>query len=275
MLKDVVVHLTGSDEDQTRIDHAAAIARTFDAHLTGLQTHVMPELLAITDPAASSFLQELIAESVERAKSVSERLRESLGSLGLRHELRRLDLYPGETGVALATEARACDLFVGTRPYGDPSRGERVEESVLFGSGRGCLFIPPRLDAPKNYDTVLIAWNNTREAAHAVAEALPFLSKAQQVVVAIVEEAGASEQFKKEPGADIGRHLSRHGVRAEIRHIDGWSDPAEALLNETRAIGADLVVMGAYGHSRFREWMAGGVTRRMLSDCPVPVLVVH
>ena len=275
MIKDIVVHLTGSDEDQTRIDHAAAIARRFDAHLTGLQTHVLPKLIAITDPSGSAFLQDMIAESIDRAQVTSERLRASLAALGLRHELRRLDLYPSETGAALAAEARSCDLFVGTRPYSDPSHEEYIEEAVIFGSGRGSLFIPPKLKASESFESVLVAWKPSREAARAVAEATPFLLQARHVVVAIVEEKGASEQWRNEPGADIGRHLSRHGISAEIRLIDGWSDPTDALLNEAKATGSDLLAMGAYGHPRFLEWVAGGVTRRILAECPIPVLVAH
>jgi nucleotide-binding universal stress UspA family protein len=85
----------------------------------------------------------------------------------------------------------------------------------------------------------------------------------------------APEQEGHEPGADIARHLDRHGVRVEIRHVTGWSDPAEALLNETQKAAADLIVMGGYGHSRFREWILGGMTRDVLSLANVPVLLAH
>jgi nucleotide-binding universal stress UspA family protein len=274
MIKDIVVHLTGSEEDDTRLSYALQIARLFDAHLTGLQVHAMPEILSITDPSGSAFLQDLIAQSSERADAVGKRLAAKLADFDVEHELRRFDLLPGVVGNALAAETRLADLFVGTRPYGDPTGQQRIEEAVLFGSGRGSLLVPPHGKPPKEYGTILVAWNDSREAARAVAEALPFLQQARQVVVCLVEE-DASEQTGIEPGADIGRYLSRHKVSAEIRKVAGWSDTGAALLNEARQVGADLIVMGGYGHSRVREWVLGGATRLMLSEAPVPVFIAH
>lgn len=275
MIKDIAVHLTGSDEDATRLAHAAVLARALDAHLTGLQVHEMPEVLSITDPTGSSYLQQLVAESVDRAVAVTKRLVPTLAATGINHELRRLDLFPGQVGSALAAEARLSDLFVGTRPYGDPLRQQRVEEAVLFESGRPCLFVPPAHDAAARVSSVLVAWKNTREAAVALAASLPLLRLATEVRVAVIEEGGASEQRREAAGDDIGRYLSRHGVNAEIRLIAGWTDTAAAILNEAEKSAADLIVLGAYGHSRLREWALGGVTREVLSRSPVPVLTAR
>jgi nucleotide-binding universal stress UspA family protein len=275
MIRDIAVHLTGSEEDKVRLAHAAALARQLDAHLTGLQVHEMPEVLSITDPAGSAFLQQLIADSVNRAIAVTEQLEPLLAATGLNHELRRLDLYPGQTGAALAEEVGFSDLFVGTRPYGDPNKQQRVEEAVLFESGRPCLFVPPGLAAPVRHARILVAWKHTREAAVALAAALPLLRQADDVRLAVVEENGASEERREAPDEDIGRYLSRHGVSAEIHLVDGWKDVSGAILNEAARMGADLIVMGAYGHSRLREWALGGVTREILTRAPVPVLTAR
>lgn len=275
MIKDIAVHLTGSNEDLIRLEHAAALARTLDAHLTGLQVHEMPEVLTMTDPSGSGFLQELIAESVNRAAATTEKLRPQLAATGLNHELRRLDLFPGQVASALAGEVRFSDLFVGTRPYGDPSKQHRVEESVLFESGRPCLFIPPGHRVVSSYSSVLVAWKNTREAAVALAAAIPILRLANEVTVAIVEEGGASEQRGEAPDEGIGRYLSRHGIRSEVRPIAGWNNVSAAILNEAGRSGSDLIVLGAYGHSRLREWALGGVTRDVLSQAAVPVFAAR
>ena len=275
MIKDIVVHLTGSTEDSVRLAYAEPIAEVFDAHLTGLQVHTLPELIAITDPSGSAYLQTLLAESHERAQQVTDALKERFSSMVVARDLRRLDVYPGTAGNDLAFEARTADLFIGTRPYGDPTREQRVEEAVLFRSGRGCLFLPPGGTAPRRYERILIGWKNTREAARAVAEAIPFLQRASEVIVALVEEEGASEQFGAEPGADIGRHLSRHGITAEVRPINGWTDAGEAILNEVKMAASQMLVIGGYGHSRFREWIMGGVTRKALEEATVPVLTAH
>jgi nucleotide-binding universal stress UspA family protein len=217
----------------------------------------------------------LIAESVDRAAAVSRKLEPMLEATGLNHELRRLDLFPGQVGTALAHEVRFSDLFVGTRPYGDPLKQQRTEEAVLFESGRPCLFVPPAHAVPARYASILVAWKNTREAAVALAAALPLLRRAETVQVAVVEEGGASEQRRQAPDADIGRYLSRHGINAEIRLIAGWTDVTGAILNEAQKCAADLIVLGAYGHSRLREWALGGVTRDVLSRAPVPVFTAR
>jgi nucleotide-binding universal stress UspA family protein len=276
VIKDIAIHLTGSSEDATRIAHAAGLARTLDAHLTGIYIHQMPDILSITDPSGSAFLQRLIEESVAEAEATTEALDGRFRQLGLTYELRRPEVYPGQVGSELASEARQSDLFVGTRPYGDPNKGQWIEEAVLFLSGRPCLLLPPSFQGRSSYDNVLVAWKNTREAARAVADAVPLLKKAKSVVVAIVDEQpGATEEQRRAPDEDIGRYLSRHGIKAEVHIIDGWTNTGAALRNEAVRTAADLIVMGAYGHSRLREWMLGGATRDVLSSAAVPVLVAH
>jgi nucleotide-binding universal stress UspA family protein len=201
MIKDIVVHLTGSEEDEVRILHAEGMARALDAHLTGLLVNTLPEMVAVTDPTGSAFLQQMMAEASARADEVSDKLKARLDRLGLRYELRRLDVFPSAVGKTLAAEARTSDLFIGTRPYGDPTGGQRIEEAVLFKSGRACLFVPPH-DKPKKstYDTIFVAWKPTPEAARAVAESLPLLRRASQVIVGIVEEDGAGRAVRGRGG---------------------------------------------------------------------------
>lgn len=275
MIKDIVVHLTGSPEDSVRLAYAEAVARRFTAHLTGLQIHALPDVVAITDPSGSSFLQELIADSNLEADKITARLTEKLHAIGPHAELRRLDVFPDQIGKALAIETRVADLYIGTRPYGDPGKQGHIEEAVLFNSGRGCIFLPPKATAPDELDTVFVAWKSTREAARAVAAALPFLQEARNVVVGLVEEGVASAQHGSEPGADIGRYLSRHGVKAEISMIGGWTDTAAAILDAAKGVGANLIVMGGYGHSRVREIILGGATRDVLAKSEIPVLMAH
>ena len=275
MPKDIVVHLTGSDEDAVRLAYAEAIAREFEGHLTGVLQHILPQVIAAPDASFAGFIETAYAESRQRADAVQDRLAAQLAKLAVPHDLRRIEGFPGTIGGALAAEARLADLFVGTRPYGDPHGQERIEEAVLFHSGRACLFVPPGGTPPARYGTIMIAWKDSREAARAVSEALPFLRRASRVFVTVVEEDGASEELGQAVGTDIGRHLSRHGITAEIRPVSGWSSPAEALLNEARLGSADLIVMGGYGHSRFRQWLLGGVTRHMLTHADIPILTAH
>lgn len=273
MIKDIAVHLTGSAEDAVRLHYADDLARVFGAHLTGLYPHVLPEIISYTDPSGSAFLRELIEQSNKEASAVAARLTEQMSALGSHTELRRLDVFPGEVGKTLASEARVADLFVGTRPYGDPAKSAHIEEAVLFGSGRPCLFLPPQAARDARMSTVVVGWKSTREAARAVAEALPFLQQATTVSVVMVSDGDGS--LGSGPGADIGRYLSRHGIKAEIRTASGAPDVGTALLREAQAQAADLIVMGGYGHSRLRELILGGATRDVLVGAPIPVLMAH
>lgn len=275
MFKNIVVHLSGSDEDDARLSHAAQLAQMYTSHVTGVFVHEMPETIVFSEPAATAAIKEMYDESRKRADTVAESLAPKLEKLGVASELRRLEATAGRTGEVLAAACRAADLFVGTRPQGDSSEMEKIAEAVLLGSGRGCLFVPPGAKPRRSYGTCLVAWNDSREAARAVAEAMPLLQQAETVVVAIVEEHGASEQYHEEAGADVGRYMSRHDVNAEVRTIAGWQDAGEAILNEAKMTGADLIVMGGYGHSRLREWVLGGATRHALSEADVPVLMAH
>ena len=276
MIKNIAVQLTGSVEDEVRLAYAEPVARRFDAHLTGLQVNILPEILPMADLAGiGSAMEEQLAQSEQRTEEIATQLAARLSRLEPQYDLRRIDATAGAIGQDLAAAVRTADLFIGTRPYGDPTGQQFIEEEVLFQSGRGCLFVPPNGTPPSHYATILIAWKESREAARAVAEALPFLKQARQVIVALVEERGASEQFHIEAGAGIGRYLSRHGVSAEIRKIGGWTNTGEALLNESAATGSDMIVMGGYGHSRLLEFVLGGVTRQILTNAAVPILMAH
>jgi nucleotide-binding universal stress UspA family protein len=273
MIKDILVHLTGSSEDAVRLHYANGLAQMLGAHLTGLQVHELPSILAITDPSGSAFLQELIETSNKEADGHGARLKEQLAAFGPHTELRRIDVYPETAGRTLADEARTSDLFVGTRPYGDPGKSERIEEAVLFRSGRACLFLPPMAQSRAKVDTVVVAWKNTREAARAVAAAIPVLQLASSVEVVMVSEGPGSLDI--EDSADIGRYLSRHGIKATIRTVPGAPDTATALLREAHASAADLIVMGGYGHARLQELVLGGATRDILRNSDIPVLMAH
>jgi nucleotide-binding universal stress UspA family protein len=273
-ISDIAVHLTGSPEDHVRVAHASAIAAITGARLSGLHTHILPGLLEITDPAGSDFLQKLIADSVEKALKVTARLAEEIGATGIPGEVRRLDLYPGEIGPVLAREVRSSDLFVGTLPYGDMAGGEGIEEAVLFDSGRACCFIPPAYSRRPAFSNVLIAWNGSAEAARAVSAALPLIERAQRITaVAIVEPAGPAQT--NEALTVLNRFLAHHRLEAETMSVASRGNIGEALIGEIQATEADMIIMGGYGHSRFREWVLGGATRLLLGESPIPVFTTH
>jgi nucleotide-binding universal stress UspA family protein len=136
------------------------------------------------------------------------------------------------------------------------------------------VFVPFIPKGGMSLDRVMICWDGSRPAARAVADALPFLKKAKQVEIVIVSE----KPNKKDeiPGADLGQHLARHDLKVELEHITSPDiDVASTILSYVADSGADMIVMGGYGHSRVREFVLGGVTRGMLESMTVPVLMSH
>ena len=121
----------------------------------------------------------------------------------------------------------------------------------------------------------MVCWNGSREAARAVAEAMPILEVAKNVIVVMVDDTPSPEEEGWEPGADISRHLNRHGVKVELRHVAEWVHIHSAILDEAGRSGADLLVMGAFSHSRLRQLILGGVTKFVFEQSTLPVLMAH
>jgi nucleotide-binding universal stress UspA family protein len=147
---------------------------------------------------------------------------------------------------------------------------------LVTSAGRPALVIP-YIGAPEPFGrTVTIAWDAGREAARAVADAMPLLEKAEKVHLLTVNPRFGISGHGEEPGADIALHLARHGIQAEVNHSHARDmEVGDLVLSWLADSSSDLLVMGAYGHSRLRELVLGGVTRRLLDSMTVPVLMSH
>jgi nucleotide-binding universal stress UspA family protein len=145
--------------------------------------------------------------------------------------------------------------------------------SALFDSGRPVIVVPYIQKQPSKLSRVIVCWDAGRTAARAVADAMPLLERADKVdVVSVSQRAGSDQEI---PSVDVARHLARHGVTVEVQRIVSDIDVAASILSYAADSAADLLVMGAYGHSRLREFILGGVTRGMLQSMTVPVLMSH
>jgi nucleotide-binding universal stress UspA family protein len=262
--------------DEARIAHAAHLARLFDAHLRALVQNLLIQLpFAFNGIVGASIPEGTLDEAEAHARQLIDRTRRQLALTGLRHDVERIDAFLGGMISAMARRARTSDLFVSTLPGNTDSDAQDLAEAVLFGSGRACFFAPRAGVPPDAYDHVLVAWKDSLESARALAEALPFLHRAKDITVVIVEEGGAAEASGQDIAADIGRYLSKHRLNVEIRKTAGWESVSEALVSEARNVQADLLVLGGYGHSRFRQWVMGGVTRDLLRSSTIPLLMAH
>ncbi len=278
--KDLVVVLDAEATACERIDFAAALAERFSAHLIGLYTLPTPEAprhFGYYDP---TLLDPFFLELRERARGAAVKMREAFdhatGIRGLSAEWREI---PEGSDADPALHARYADLAILGQL--DPERAETDlarprPEQVALASGRPVLIVPYAGHFDNVGRRVLIAWNATREAARAVSDSMPLLTSAELVTVLTIDPREGPHGHGEIPGADIALHLARHGVKTETeRTISAGLPVGEALLSRAADLGADLIVMGAYGHSRVRELLLGGATRSVLRSMTVPVLMSH
>lgn len=278
--KDLLVHLDGSDQATVRLDYAAALAARHGAHLVGLHAVEGGLPYGLTADMGGASLGLLLEELREAAEAGAARMRaafeDRLRRDGLQGEWREAMAMPAE---AVALHARYADLAV----LGQPEPGsataaiyEMILEAVLFTAGRPILMLPYAGRFTATPSTVLVGWNASKEAARAVHEALPLMRGAAEVRVLAVNPRHGIGGHGDVPAADIALHLARHGVAATAQHAIAIEiRESDVLLNTAADLSAELLVMGAYGHSRLREMVLGGVTRGILARMTVPVLLSH
>ena len=275
-LCDILVHLDASPRARIRLDLAVALARQHRAHLTALHViDVALPVMAMGD-GGGAVIAELMEQMRQTALKAGAQLQaafqEAIRREGIMGEWRQVE---GSAAELVALHGRYADLLV--LGQDDPESDHAgLLEAVLFDSGRPVLAIPFAGTFPQIGRRVLVGWNASREASRAVHDALPLLAKAESAWVFLANPKRGLGAHGEEPGADIARHLARHGLKVEVAKAvaDDVADSA-LLLNHASDMGADLLVMGAYGHSRLREFILGGVTRSLLREMTVPVLLSH
>lgn len=281
--KDILVHLDSGARCKTRMAAALTLARRFESHLTG--TYVLdipaPEFfygasMPFMGAGPEQVIERMRNEAVNTAAPVEEAFRSGLAREGVPGDWR---LVEGSLPETVALHARYADLAVVAQPnpYEPNDGGQRdVAVTVVMTAGRPVLVVPFAGEFETIGERVLVAWNATRESARAVNDALPLLQQAKLVTVLAVNPRHGIHGHGDVPAADIALHLARHGVKAEAAHTVATDIPeGEALLSYAADVGVDLIVAGAYGHSRAREVVFGGVTRTLLNEMTVPAFLSH
>jgi nucleotide-binding universal stress UspA family protein len=270
--KTILLHLDASAGCRTRVEQACALANSFDAHLVGLAV-MLPLLIPGTAP--TEVMIDLLSEQWETERSalaaLSETFPEQARQLGAAHVEARFVVGSPEQTVAL--HCRYADLAIIGQML---SKEGGIAQSLVLNAGRPVLIFPRDWEPRRVGERVLVAWNASREATRALTDALPLLSRADQVDVVTVNAEPRPQGHGEVPGADVALYLARHGVRANVTPTVGKDiDVGEWLLSRAADLGSDLIVMGAYGHSRLRELVLGGATRTVLDSMTVPVLMSH
>jgi nucleotide-binding universal stress UspA family protein len=276
MIKDIVVSLSVAKASDYVGDFAVSVAAALDSHLTGIAFVYAP----IIPVAAAGYVPSEVIEAQQRdseqaAKTALDRFSEAAARAGISADAAKLAANYADAGELFGQIARRFDLaIVGQAEPGKDAVEGQIAESALFESGRPVIMVPYIQKAPLKLDRVMVCWDGSRAATRAIADAMPLLERARRAEVVIVaNDPGKQDEI---PGADMGQHLARHGVKVEVKRFSAAGiDVADALLSHAADSGADFFVMGGFGHSRLREFVLGGVTRSILRSMTAPVLMSH
>lgn len=256
--------------------HAAAIARHLNADVHALVLNA--DFPRVYSPLGNMLIDvpALIGgvktKCRERGLAIIQAMETEMGPLGTPLRITEIECFPSAAGDIVTSLARYHDLVLVGIGASDVTP-QATAEAAIFGSGRPTLLVPE--DAPvATFGHVMIAWDGSRVAARAVSDARDFLQRAQTVTIASVTDEKTLPD--EDPGSRLAEYLSRHDTEATVARVQSHGRPiAETLQEHAQKIGADLLVMGGFGHSRMRDFVLGGATSGILKDLRLPVLLSH
>ena len=286
-IRTLLVPICGGPEDHAALEMAANLARRFEAHVEVLHLRRdsregMPYL---GDGASGAMIEEIIVATEREADDKASRLKQQFDKWRAAHAIAAAESPPTPGGASaawrqeigpedqvVAHHGRLTDLIVLPRPDLKIDLASLVFESALLRTGRPLLLAPSAAGPNTQFATVAIAWNGSAEAARALAAARPFLATASRVIAITANGDGNNAA----PTPNLLSYLAWHGIKAEALVVEAKAvSEGAALLDETRRRKADLLVMGAYTHSRVRQMVFGGVTRHILAHAELPLLMAH
>ena len=277
MIKDIVLHLSADTKHEVAASYAVSVAKAFGANLAAV-TFAYEAVLSATLKGSGlpvDFINAQRALAEEAANVAMIRLNEMARRNGVAVEARLETTSRAGAADIFGHLARRFDVsIVGQANPDVVEPQEQIIEAALFQSGRPVVVVPYIQKTGLTLNRVLVCWDGGRQAARAIADALPFLHRAKAVEVVVV----TTKPLKSDdlPGADIARHLTHHDLNVDLKRlVTGGSDVANTLLSYAADVSADFIVMGGYGHSRLREFILGGATRGVLSSMTIPTLMSH
>ena len=264
-------------EDAGRVlDCAVALATRFESHLVGIHAEAVPIIYTTPMEFPVTDLVEASSErSQQRARDVRTVFETRLAGLDISSQWRGPDPSPGHTVLAAASVARCADLVIAQQAGPDTdAAGTGNPNALIFESGRPVLFVPDSAPQAARTDRVLVCWNGKREAARAAFDALPFIRSAAATEILTLQPSGNGDGAGETSARQLADALARHGANVSVRVQEAHgAGKASAIEKRVADIGADLVVMGAYSHSRLKELLFGSVTRSILRSMPTLTLM--
>ena len=273
-----ILAVVGVDHSAEDLRAAAQVCASANAHLSLLivKLAASPPIGDFASAISIDWLNERQGD-IEKLDSSAAKANDVLAKEGISFSVETKYTEFAWADDEIGERARYADLtLVGDGLTLDPELRSRTIDGTLFSSARPVLVMPRGKPARLDPKTVVLAWNSRLEAARAVREALDMLVAAEIVYVTMVDPRSAYGRNGEEPGADIAAYLARHGVSVSVERLPSGGHRVDEVINRFASdVAADLIVMGAYGHSRMRERVFGGVTRSMLENAVVPVLMAH
>jgi nucleotide-binding universal stress UspA family protein len=273
--RDILLYVGSNTATSTLIENAVNFAGEQNAHLTGLCVVDPPTIPGyVESDLPDEILESYRQSNLEHARRVEADFSDACETRGLKWAWRCVE---GEPATVVLLNGRCVDLLVlagGARRT--PTNSSEIADRVVLECGRPVLGVPAGPMAKGAGSQIVIAWDGRREAVRAVHDALSLLCAAEWVKVVSVSPGGDAAGRGEIPAGDICRHLARHGVKAEAHIVDvRGRGIGETLLDWSADANANMIVMGAYGHSRWRELLLGGVTAHVLHEAQIPVLMSH
>jgi nucleotide-binding universal stress UspA family protein len=256
------------------VSYGLSLAGKTKAHVTFrvLGHHYDPPY-SLAPQFVGSLVGPANAEEKTRIDKAEADLKAQLVSSGLGYDIRLAQLNQADAIDLAATQGRLHDLTIIDSPPEYFAVGRALAEELLFHTGRPVIVVPAGVTAFKA-KRIVVAWDGTARAARALNDAMPLLTSAEYVELASVLKE--KDLTKLVPGAEAAPHLSRHGIDATVANVDATDgDAGKALRNRATLVGADMIVMGAFAHSRWRQMVLGGVTDSMLNESEIPVFMSH
>jgi nucleotide-binding universal stress UspA family protein len=272
--KTILVHLNNRSGAEVLLEPAITLASRYNAHLIGM--HVHPSVPAVTLPYGSQ-VGSLVTAEGKKTEEVAATFARMTGNQPFVAEWRALKVPHVDLASVMMDHSRAADLIIAgqTNPDSDASPLRDFPERLALESGRPVLVVPYVGRYPAIGRNVVIAWKSGRESARAIFDALPLLQGAHNVHILLIKERGEEEKVLA-PASSIAAALARHGIKPSVRtSVASDLSVGDEILSRLADLDADLLVMGAYGHSRIRELVFGGVTRHISRHMTVPTLLSH